>query len=407
MNQSASTSPEWGTDTFFREATFEEVKRQLAAGADPNRRFADGKSAMHRAALTASDPAIISVLVEAGGDLHARDSHSQDTPLHDAASANANPEVIAAMVGAGAEIDAGNGLGRSPLLVAAEKSRHPAVVESLLNAGADLHARSPKSGMTALHFAALRKEVEFSSGRERRLAGDMIALLLARGADPNAEDRHGETPLHKAARTGGETGYIVKQLLDAGADPNLVCRTIDGRPPLHWAVEQFHGRPMAVLHLLEAGADPNGLDTRHGTSPLFWANTPECVEMLLKAGADPNLLSEGRRDTPLIRAIGMTRHADFDLRIAEMLLQAGADPDTREGGWRRTALHYAAADGSFASVRLLLDAGADATAEDDHGDTPLRLAEKQWSPEGADKCVAIAEALRRTFGQAPPSTAEP
>jgi ankyrin repeat protein len=44
-----------------------------------------------------------------------------------------------------------------------------------------------------------------------------IASLIAAGADPNAPDQGGATPLHKAVRT--RCAVAVKALIDGGADP--------------------------------------------------------------------------------------------------------------------------------------------------------------------------------------------
>jgi len=79
----------------------------------------------------------------------------------------------------------------------------------------------------------------------------------------------------------------VRRLITAGADPNAVDR--DGWSPLHDAA--WGDRPEIATLLIQAGAKVNRL-TSDGTSPLHQAALADCfevAEVLLKAGADPNL----------------------------------------------------------------------------------------------------------------------
>jgi len=59
-------------------------------------------------------------------------------------------------------------------------------VQTLLENGADPNAKD-NAGHTPLHWAAHLGHVE------------IVELLLERGANPNAEDNYGSTPLHEAA----------------------------------------------------------------------------------------------------------------------------------------------------------------------------------------------------------------
>ena len=82
-----------------------------------------------------------------------------------------------------------------------------------------------------------------------------VTRCLQAGADPNARDESGSTPLHAAAMSA--TGEAVTALLEAGADPN--AREVDGQTPLHWAAWSATGE--AVTALLEAGAGPERAET--------------------------------------------------------------------------------------------------------------------------------------------------
>jgi uncharacterized protein len=104
-----------------------------------------------------------------------------------------------------------------------------------------------KYGFSALHGVA---------GEDRP---DMIRLLIAAGADVDARNVNGHTPLHLAAYPDA-----VRALVDAGAD--LEARANDGGTPLHLAAETpDRGDVMAAL--LDAGAKVNAVNAK-GRTPL-------------------------------------------------------------------------------------------------------------------------------------------
>lgn len=84
----------------------------------------------------------------------------------------------------------------------------------------------------------------------RARAADVSACLEA-GAEVDARDEDGETPLHQAAEN-GQAPAVLEALLKAGAKIN--ARDEDGWPPLHKAA--FSDAPAAAQILLKAGADP-------------------------------------------------------------------------------------------------------------------------------------------------------
>jgi len=130
---------------------------------------------------------------------------------------------------------------------------HWQLTEFLLERGADPDLADADTGETPLH-AALCK-----AGRpayER-----VVRVLLTHGADPNRSTKvgaetgcfmrdartRGETPLHRAAAFGTEP--TIRLLLDAGAD--VEARDANGDTPLSWA--SWHLRPDAILRLLLHG----------------------------------------------------------------------------------------------------------------------------------------------------------
>ncbi len=114
------------------------------------------------------------------------------------------------------------------------------------------------AGDTALHFAAAAYRTEIAR------------LLLERGADVQARNRHGATPLHDAA-VGSPGGKMwnpdaqtatIAFLIAAGADPNSLDKR--GVTPLHKAVRTRCAA--AVRTLLEHGAN-RAVRNRSGSTP--------------------------------------------------------------------------------------------------------------------------------------------
>ena len=123
---------------------------------------------------------------------------------------------------------------------------------------------------------------------------EMVDLLLTNNADPNLQDRGGETALHWAAAR----GYleIVKKLLESeNIDINIT--NIDGRNALHSIFDDEeelfdleHVEPIIKL-LIEKGININETDISGKTALHLAAeqNHGGAVGILLRAGADENI----------------------------------------------------------------------------------------------------------------------
>lgn len=112
--------------------------------------------------------------------------------------------IVSVLLARGATVDARDGQGRTPLMAASEFGRSD-VVDMLLTAGADPAAVDQK-GKTALHLAA----GSFWANASDRLGA--LIQLLNRGANPNARDADGMTPLAAALQRGrGDLADLLRE----------------------------------------------------------------------------------------------------------------------------------------------------------------------------------------------------
>lgn len=193
-------------------------------------------------------------------------------------------------------------------------------------------------------------------------------------------------------------------LLSRGADPNCM---IENDTPLSWAAQKSHVKIMKDL--LEAGADPNIGVPRWNMSVSVLcmavdlgtrASTYQMMKMLLDAGADP----EGRDTNGRTPLAMLARSSDGNWNRYELLFEHGADPNVRDS-WGRVPLDWPLTymTGSDAKiVKILILNGADPFKAEDGPKKVLALfnGDLGWMPEGAtkDKLTRTAK-VRNVFGK--------
>ena len=179
----------------------------------------------------------------------------------------------------------------------------------------------------------------------------MAELLLEAGAEVNAPQSSGLTPLHRAA-SGNSNPAVLAILLEAGADVHARGSYNHSHTPTG---------TVAPLH-----------------SAAYWTVNPEIIAILVAAGADPNggAASTNRRAAarPALPRSPLHLAASINPNpaVIEALVRAGADLELTDSDGR-TILHRAAI-GIPKAFPLLLRLGADPEALDAEGNTPMDYA---------------------------------
>lgn len=241
-----------------------------------------------------------------------------------------------------------------PALLRAAADGRLAEVRSLLAAGADANAVGADQE-TALLLAA------------RGGHHEVIEALLAAGARPDARRWNGETALHAAAASGAASAV---ELLAAHFPDRNPRESRRGQTPLHYAAGA--GSVEVIRVLLKAGADVNARSA--GGATALWhaaqgAHAP-AVDLLLASGADPELRGP-EESRPVQFAVRACRPA-----LLEPFLKARVDLNSPNAAGM-SLLHIAVAQDCVPLAKQLIAAGADASAKDRRGATPLDHARRR------------------------------
>ncbi|HMB42856.1 MAG TPA: ankyrin repeat domain-containing protein, partial [Luteimonas sp.] len=319
------------------------------------------------------DAAGVQLLLKHKARVNAHDAQGRSA-LHEAALAG-NDDALAALLQAGAEVAARDDAGRTPLLDAA-RGAHLSTIDALLVAGADI-AVVDGQGRGVLALACL---VDAPSEA-------LVQRLLTLGADPASPGSDGKRPVDHAAEAG-------RWALVAALDPSypLPSRVADDeattppdRSPQSLLREGLLQPPYtgldSLLRLLtpaDLGRQLLDVDAEDPVGRIGW---------LLDHGADADV-REGLADTAMFALLARGPSA---LPLLQPLLRRGVSP-SGAGGLGRFLAACSAVDQAGRGLERtaidLLERGADWLAASPAGDPPLSLAVRLGWTDLLDRLVA-------------------
>lgn len=341
-----------------------QVRKILADGCDVNLENDDGHTALYVASmksregivrillqhkaivnttnnplLVVKDVATAKLLIQANGNLHARDEYG-NTPLH-----------MAILIG------------------------NKELIQLYLSFGAKIHVTTA-TGHTALH-------TQSSSFLDEPWGSKLTQELIQRGASVNCKDYQGRSPLHLAAINYSlEKEETIRMLIKAGS--SLIDLDIQGFNPLHHFISQSRGcsemdETLAIKFIDILLADEQSVNsvTAIGQTILHLSISDlpfQILQYLVKKGCRLDI--KDSRGQCLLHYIVDREEEITD--VLKYLLNMGLKVDDCDD-WGQTALHLAIEKNKKKLAVALIDFGADVNVKDANGRQPIHIAaEHGW-----------------------------
>ena len=268
-------------------------------------------------------------------------------------------KIISILINEGADVNARDNRG-TPIIYSAASTNNPRAISILERAGADVNSISVHNNGTAIHIAS-------HYGWD-----DVIDRLIEYGAAADRKDAQGETPLHKASASGWPS--TVAKLIGYGLSINDTNKFDE--TPLHRA--SFFGSYRAISELMRHGAaagvnnrDKFGDTALHKASML--GSTP-AINTLCRHGALVDVKDQNG-ETPLHKASASRR-----VLAVRTLIKHGANVGEKDRSGE-TALHKASSSESIRMIKVLIEHGAVVNEVNLENETPLHTA-VQRNPYG-------------------------
>ena len=328
----------------------------LEAGANINlKNNSEGSTPLHEAVRYGRIEAV-EFFLNIGADVNVQDNSNQRTPLHWAA-ATGNEKIMKLLLDKGADLLAVDNSSNAPWMVAM-KYKFDSVAK-LLCSFHDVNV-TDANGRTPLHTGCA--------------AGCTLSVevLLREGANFNAVDDSGDTPLILAA----DGKPKVVEMLLRSPHINIHHKNNEGLTAIHVAVNRlanttphyqlevndvYSKAAMRIVNMLIAkGADVNTLTGDGEALVVKHVNNQVAFNCLVAAGANVNAVNEKNGDNALVRVV--MRDVDEDETTkAEMLLKSNIDVErlSRTIHNETTALKKAVSSHNLDLVKLLVNSGAE------------------------------------------------
>lgn len=282
----------------------------------------DGQTALHLAAIMGHN-GIAHYLLENGAIATSQDT-AGSTPLHEAVRYG-HFEIAQMLLGAGAPVDAQDNLGKTAIMLYVPEDAQNEIYPLLIAYKADV-TKADAYGDTVLHTATMT-----------RLPTGILTKLVAAGADVNARNKDGVTPLLAAAQKADSGDASEEAMLDD------------------------------VEFYSSLGADIHSED-KCGLTPLKVALSDD--DMLLRMVNRTNVMSlDSLGNTPLHVAI--MENANIEKIKYILSLMDDVNARNRDGN---SALYLAVLKRNQKAIEVLLEKKADIFSSNSNGYSPLRLA---------------------------------
>ncbi len=257
---------------------------------------------------------MVKLLVENGGDLN---STQYGNPVIDGMLFDdMTPELLQWCIDHGYDVNAAGSLDRTALVVCLESLRHSPqqyeMIRILIDNGANVNVSV--HGMPVLHELIVFNE-------STPPVKELLELFIASGADIDAKNERGKTPLITCFEHGRKD--IAEILIEHSANPNAADEY--GNTVLFQAANC--GDSDFVELLIAAGADVNKVNAHNGTPlrcALHHSDSTEMVEMLLAAGANPNHIKNGKTILDTIDRPNSCQPEAERQQLIQLLTQYGA-----------------------------------------------------------------------------------